>query len=45
VVEETCHEFGIRYAAHRSLFAAVASHFRWLVLMGRPESVKPAPVG
>jgi linoleoyl-CoA desaturase len=41
VVEETCHEFGIRYAAHRSLFAAVASHFRWLVLMGRPDAPKP----
>jgi linoleoyl-CoA desaturase len=39
VVEEVCHEFGIRYAAHRSFFAAVASHYRWLVQMGRPVTV------
>jgi linoleoyl-CoA desaturase len=38
VVEEACQEFGIRYAAHRSLWAALASHFRWLVLMGRPTT-------
>ena len=36
VVEETCKEFGVRYAAHRSIFSALASHFRWLVQMGRP---------
>jgi linoleoyl-CoA desaturase len=36
VVEETCREFGVRYAAHKSFLAAVASHLRWLVLMGRP---------
>lgn len=37
VVEETCHEFGVKYRAHKSLFSAIASHFRWLVLMGRPS--------
>jgi linoleoyl-CoA desaturase len=36
VVEEVCHEFGVRYAAHRTMFSAVASHFNWLVEMGRP---------
>jgi len=36
LVEETCREFGIRYNAHRTFFGAVASHFRWLVQMGRP---------
>jgi linoleoyl-CoA desaturase len=36
VVEDTCREFGIRYAAHRSFLDAVASHYRWLVIMGRP---------
>ena len=36
VVEEVCREFGVRYTAHRSFFAAVGSHFRFLVLMGRP---------
>jgi len=38
LVEETCHEFGIRYAAHRTFVSAVASHYRWLVLMGKPVS-------
>ncbi|HZL38189.1 MAG TPA: acyl-CoA desaturase [Tepidisphaeraceae bacterium] len=42
VVEQTCHEFGVRYAAHKSFFAALASHFRWLVLMGRPETMAQA---
>ena len=36
VVEEACHEFGVRYMTHKSFFSAVASHFRWLVMMGRP---------
>jgi hypothetical protein len=31
-----CHEFGIRYSAHKSFFAAVVSHGRWLVEMGKP---------
>jgi linoleoyl-CoA desaturase len=34
VVEPTCREFGVRYVAHRSLFAGIASHFRWLRRMG-----------
>ncbi|MGH7214655.1 MAG: fatty acid desaturase family protein [Tepidisphaeraceae bacterium] len=38
VVEEACREFGVRYSANRSFFAAVASHFRWLVQMGRPTA-------
>jgi linoleoyl-CoA desaturase len=36
IVEDLCHEFGIRYAAHRTVFGAIASHYRWLVRMGRP---------
>lgn len=36
VVEETCNEFGIRYAAHRTMWGAMGSHFRWLVRMGWP---------
>lgn len=42
LVEEACHEFGVRYAAHRSLFSAIASHFRWLVQMGRPVAIPRA---
>lgn len=37
IVEETCREFGVRYSAHRSFLAGVASHFRWLRRLGRPE--------
>jgi len=38
-VEAVCREFGVRYAANKSIFSAVASHFRWLVLMGRPDMI------
>jgi linoleoyl-CoA desaturase len=34
VVEETCREFGVRYAEHASVRAGLASHFRWLRRMG-----------
>ena len=37
VVERTCREFGVHYAANKSFFGAMASHFRWLTLMGRPD--------
>jgi linoleoyl-CoA desaturase len=37
IVEETCREFGVRYSAHRSLAAGIASHFRWLRELGRPQ--------
>lgn len=39
LVEETCREFGVRYAAHASLLAGLRSHFRWLRRMG----AAPAP--
>lgn len=42
IVEETCREFGVRYAVHPSLWAGLASHFRWLRQMGRPEPVLAA---
>jgi len=34
VVEKTCKEYGVPYAANRSFGAAVASHYRWLRQMG-----------
>jgi linoleoyl-CoA desaturase len=34
LVEKTCREFGLRYVAHESLLAGVASHFRWLRRVG-----------
>ena len=40
IVEEVCHEFGIRYAAHKTFWSALASHARWVTLMGRPVAVE-----
>jgi linoleoyl-CoA desaturase len=37
LVESTCQEFGVRYAAQATLRAGVASHFRWLRRMGAPS--------
>jgi linoleoyl-CoA desaturase len=34
LVEETCREFGVRYAEHASVLAGLRSHFRWLRRMG-----------
>jgi linoleoyl-CoA desaturase len=39
LVEDTSREFGVRYSVHPSLWAALASHFRWLRGMGAPEPV------
>jgi linoleoyl-CoA desaturase len=39
LVEETCRDFGIKYAEHTSFPAAIASHFRWLRRMGMPTRV------
>jgi len=40
LVEETCREYGVKYREHRSIWAGVASHFRWLRDMGMPLSVQ-----
>jgi linoleoyl-CoA desaturase len=42
IVEEACREFGVRYTAHRSLLAGIASHYRWLRALGRPAVAGPA---
>jgi linoleoyl-CoA desaturase len=39
VVEEVCREFGVTYNAHKSFFSAAASHFHFLVDMGRPTNL------
>jgi linoleoyl-CoA desaturase len=36
LVEKTCREFGLKYSAHETFRAGLASHFRWLRQMGRP---------
>ena len=38
LVEETCRDFGVKYAAARVLLGGLASHFRWLRRMGMPTS-------
>jgi linoleoyl-CoA desaturase len=43
VVEDLCHEFGLQYHAHKSFWSAVASHYRWLVLMGSPNAPTTLP--
>ena len=37
IVEATCREYGVPYAANPTFGAAVASHFRWLKRMGQSE--------
>jgi linoleoyl-CoA desaturase len=39
VVEQTCADFGVRYVAHETLLAGLASHFRWLRRMGKAAPV------
>jgi linoleoyl-CoA desaturase len=39
IVQKTCAEFGLTYAAHSTFFSGVASHFRWLRRMGRPDLI------
>lgn len=34
LVEQTCHDFGVRYGEHPSFRAGLSSHFRWLRRMG-----------
>jgi linoleoyl-CoA desaturase len=34
LVEQTCRDFGVRYAEHASFRAGLLSHFRWLRRMG-----------
>jgi linoleoyl-CoA desaturase len=38
LVEDTCREYGVKYSAHKSIWAGLASHYRWLRRMGRPDS-------
>jgi linoleoyl-CoA desaturase len=44
IVEETCQEYGVRYSVHKSFWAGIKSHYRWLKRMGRVEEV-PATSG
>jgi linoleoyl-CoA desaturase len=37
LVEQTCREFGVRYARHASIVAGVAAHYRWLRHLGAAD--------
>jgi linoleoyl-CoA desaturase len=37
VVEETCRQFDVPYNTHRSFWAGIAAHYRWLRRMGRGD--------
>jgi linoleoyl-CoA desaturase len=43
IVEATCREYGLPYHANGSFGAGLASHYRWLRRMGRPDAL-PAPL-
>jgi len=38
LVEKTCRDYSVKYTEHPSFWAGIASHFRWLRQMGRPET-------
>jgi len=38
IVEATCREFGVRYNEHKTLWAGLVSHYRWLRRMSRPDA-------
>jgi linoleoyl-CoA desaturase len=38
LVEQTCRDFGVRYAEHETFRAGLASHYRWLRRMGAPTA-------
>ncbi|MBA4136890.1 MAG: acyl-CoA desaturase [Opitutus sp.] len=40
IVESTCREFGVRYNEHKTLWAGLVSHYRWLRRMSQPVPVR-----
>lgn len=38
IVESTCREFGVRFNEHKTLWAGLVSHYRWLRRMAQPPS-------
>jgi linoleoyl-CoA desaturase len=45
IVEQTCKDFGVKYAEHATFWSGVASHYRWLKQMGRLDNGHEPPVG
>lgn len=42
LVQDTCRDFGLRYASNETFLAGVASHFRWLRRMGMADESSAA---
>jgi len=38
LVEATCRDFGVKYCEHKTFWAGIVSHFRWLRQMGMPSA-------
>lgn len=41
--EQLCHEHGVRYTAHPTMWSALRSHARWLRRMGQADAVYTGP--
>ncbi|HLX65105.1 MAG TPA: acyl-CoA desaturase [Planctomycetota bacterium] len=42
LVENTCQEYGVKYAEHKTIWAGLVSHYRWLRAMGNPDPASRA---
>jgi linoleoyl-CoA desaturase len=42
IVEQTCHDLGVRYMEHRTFWSGIISHYRFLREMGLPNPPMPA---
>ena len=40
IVEQTCKEFGVKYAVHHTFRSGMASHYRWLRRMGAADGAE-----
>ena len=45
IVEETCRDHGVKYAEHPTFRSGIASHYRWLKLMGTCGNVSEGQPG
>jgi linoleoyl-CoA desaturase len=43
IVRTVCDEFGVHYYAHKSVFGAISSHWRWLRRLGHPSATTLLP--
>ncbi len=44
IVEDTSAEFGVSYYSHPTFFGALASHYRWLKMLGRSPASGGRPI-